>query len=103
MPVGDVLVGDAGSNVKHDDTTLAIDIVSVTKTSELLLSSSVPDIELNVTQVLPQLVIVAHVTRFLGPYRAKSERVNLNTESRNVLFLELSSQMTLDKSGLFYC
>lgn len=33
-------------------------------------------------------------------YRAKSERVDLNTESCNVLLLELSSQMTLNKGGL---
>lgn len=52
MPVGDVLVGDTGGNVKHDDAALAVDVVSVTKTSELLLSCSIPDVELNIAQVL---------------------------------------------------
>lgn len=55
MPVGDVLVGDAGSDIEHDDTALAIDIVTITKTSELLLSCSIPDIKLDVTQVLPSI------------------------------------------------
>ena len=52
MPVGDVLVGDAGGNIEHDDTALSVDVVSITQTSELLLSRSVPDIELDVAQVL---------------------------------------------------
>ena len=52
MPVGDVFIGDSGGNVEHDDTTMAVDVVSVTKASELLLSCSIPDIELNITQVL---------------------------------------------------
>jgi len=55
VPVGDVLVGDAGSDIEHDDTALAIDIVTITKTSELLLSCSIPDIKLDVTQVLPSI------------------------------------------------
>jgi hypothetical protein len=52
VPVGDVLVGDAGGDIEHDDTALSIDIVSITKTTEFLLSCSIPDIELNVAQVL---------------------------------------------------
>jgi hypothetical protein len=52
VPVGNVLVGDAGCHVEHDDTALSVDVVSIAETSELLLASSVPDIELNLTQVL---------------------------------------------------
>jgi hypothetical protein len=48
VPVGDVLVGNARSNIKHDDTTLAVDVVPITKASELLLSCGIPDIELDV-------------------------------------------------------
>jgi hypothetical protein len=53
VPVGNVLVGNSGCDIKHDDTALAVDVVSVTKTTELLLSCSIPYIELNLTQVLP--------------------------------------------------
>ncbi len=45
MPVGNVLVGDSGCDVEHDDTTLALDIVSIAETTKLLLSSSIPNIE----------------------------------------------------------
>lgn len=61
MPVGDVLVGDAGCHVEHDDTALAVDVVTITKTTELLLTSSVPDIELNLTVVL--ITILVHGRR----------------------------------------
>lgn len=52
VPVGDVLVGDTGSDIEHDDTTLAVDVVTITETTELLLTSGIPDIELDSTVVL---------------------------------------------------
>ena len=52
VPVGNVLVGDTGGNVEHDDTGLAVDVVTITETTELLLTGGVPDIELNGSQVL---------------------------------------------------
>lgn len=57
VPVGDVLVGDAGSHIEHDDTALAVDVVTITKTTELLLTSCVPDIELNLTVVLITILV----------------------------------------------
>ena len=53
MPVGDVLVCDTRGNVKHDDTALSVDVVSITKTTELLLTSRVPHVELDLAKVLP--------------------------------------------------
>jgi len=52
VPVGNVLVGDTGGDIEHDDSTLSVDVVTITKTSKLLLPSSVPDIKLDVAQVL---------------------------------------------------
>jgi hypothetical protein len=52
MPVGNVLVGDTRRNIEHDDTALAVDVVSITQTTELLLTSSVPDVKLDGSQVL---------------------------------------------------
>lgn len=52
MPVGNVLVCNTRSDIEHDDTALAVDIVSITEASELLLSCGVPDIELDVSQTL---------------------------------------------------
>lgn len=53
MPVGDVLVGDTGSHIEHDNTALAIDIIPISETTELLLTSSVPHVELDSSEVLP--------------------------------------------------
>lgn len=52
VPVGNVLVGDTGGNIEHDDTALAVDVVTITETTELLLSSGVPHVELDLTVVL---------------------------------------------------
>lgn len=83
VPVGYVLVGDTGCDVEHDDTTLAVDVVPIAETTELLLSGSVPDVELNGAQVC-----------------AEAERVDFDTESCDVLLLELSGDVALDECGL---
>jgi len=51
VPVGDVLVCNAGGHVKHDDATLTLDVVSVSQPSEFLLTSSVPCVEANLAKV----------------------------------------------------
>jgi len=63
MPVGNVFVGDTGGNVEHDDTALPLNVVSITETTKLLLTSSIPDIETDGTKVGAEL-----------------ERVNFDTE-----------------------
>lgn len=52
MPVGNVLVRDARGHVKHDDTALSVDVVSISQTAEFFLSRSVPHIKVNRPQVL---------------------------------------------------
>lgn len=64
VPVGDILVGDTRSNVEHDDTTLTLNVVSVSQTTELFLSCSVPNVEADGTEVC-----------------VESEGVDLDTES----------------------
>jgi hypothetical protein len=105
VPVRDVLVGDAGGDVEHDDTALAVDVVAVAKTTELLLSSGVPDIELDLTKVLRCMLVtgclrVVQHTEGCNAYGRETERVDLDTESSDVLLLELTSQVTLDEGGL---
>ena len=100
MPVRNVLVGDTGCYVEHDDTALPVNIVSVTKTSKLLLTSGIPDIELDVAQVLAGSLVSFSRGRFGKAHRAKSQRMDLNTKGGDVLLLELSGQMTLDERGL---
>ena len=52
MPVRDVLIGDTGSDIEHDDAALPVDVITIAETSKLLLSCGIPDIELDVAQVL---------------------------------------------------
>ena len=52
VPVGNILVGNSGCDIKHDDTALSIDVVSITKTAEFFLACSIPDIELDLSKVL---------------------------------------------------
>ena len=51
MPVRHVLVGDTRGHVEHDDTALALDVVSVSETTKLLLAGCVPDVEADGTEV----------------------------------------------------
>lgn len=52
MPVGDVLVSDPRGDVEHDDAALAVDVVSIAKTTKLLLAGGIPDVELDLAKVL---------------------------------------------------
>lgn len=51
MPVRHVLVCDTRRDIKHDDTALALNVVTISESTKLLLSSSVPDVEDNVAVV----------------------------------------------------
>ena len=44
-------------HIEHDHAALAVDIVTISETTELLLTSSVPHVELNGTQVLQCLLV----------------------------------------------
>jgi hypothetical protein len=63
MPVGNVLVGNPRRNVKHDNTALALDIITIAKTTELFLSSSVPYVKADGAKV-----------------GSESQRMDFNTE-----------------------
>jgi hypothetical protein len=52
VPVGDVLVSNARCNIEHDDSALAVDIVTISQPTELLLPCCVPDIKLDLAEVL---------------------------------------------------
>lgn len=64
VPVRDILVCNTGRDVEHDDTALALDVISITQSTELLLASGIPDIEADRAKV-----------------RWECERVHLDTES----------------------
>ena len=51
MPVGHILVRDSRGHIKHDDATLALNVVAIAKTAKLFLTSRVPDVETDGTKV----------------------------------------------------
>ena len=75
VPVGDVLVGNAGGDIEHDDTALAIDVVTVAETTELLLTGGIPDVELDLTKVLFQS-LAACPRSATGHYRHEKAMAN---------------------------
>lgn len=115
MPRWDVLVGNAGSDIEHDDTTLAVDIVTISQTAKLFLSGSIPHIELDGAQILYPYLLDSFDNRkcfcsregrreeSIGgvAHRLKVEGVDFDTESSNVFLLEFTSNMALYEGGLF--
>ena len=65
MPVGYVLVCDTGCNVKHDDTALALDIITISEATKFLLASGIPHVEADCAKVGREL-----------------KRMDLHTQSR---------------------
>lgn len=45
VPVGNVLVGLTGSDIEHDDGAVGLNVVTITKSTELLLTGGIPDVE----------------------------------------------------------
>lgn len=51
MPVRNILVSNTRSDVKHNDTALPLNVITITKTSKLLLTRSVPNVEADSAKV----------------------------------------------------
>ena len=45
MPIWDVLVGDAGSDVEHDNAALTLNVVAIAEATKQCLTSGIPHIE----------------------------------------------------------
>jgi hypothetical protein len=78
VPVGYVLVSNPGRDVKHDDPALSLDIISIAETTKLLLSSGIPDVEADGTEV-----------------GRKFERVDLYPEGGDVFLFKFAGQVAL--------
>ena len=51
MPIGDILVGDATGDIKHDDGALTLDVVPIPEPTEFFLSGGVPHVEFDGTTI----------------------------------------------------
>ena len=82
VPLWNILVGDSGADVKHDNTTVSSDIVSVSETTEFLLTSSIPYVEENLTFACVEW-----------------HWVDFNTESGDVFLFKFTCEMSLNESS----
>lgn len=78
MPIGYVFVRDSRCDVKHNDTTLAVDVVAIAESPEFLLSGRVPDIKLYATIIL-FFLSAKNVGSRLCADRCKGKRMDLDT------------------------
>lgn len=123
MPVGNILVGNPGGDVKHNDTAFAVDVVTISQSSKFFLTGSIPNVEFEFTEVGEE---TERATRkdcqspvsssdekntieqdeteksFTSAERFKDNVLNFNTQGGDVLLLKLTSQVALDESGLIY-
>jgi hypothetical protein len=83
IPVGNVLVGVSASNVEHDDGAVALDVVTIAESTELLLTGGIPAVEADLSTV-----------------GVEDQRVDIDTDSGDVTLLELTGQVALDEGGL---
>jgi len=83
MPVGHVLVGYTRGHVEHDDSALALDVVAIAQTSELLLAGGVPHVEADGASI-----------------GVENQRVHLHSKCGHVLLFELAGHVTLDEGRL---
>ena len=83
IPVLYVVVRHAGGDVEEEETRLSTDIVGVSQASELLLACCVVDLKVHLA---------------LG--REEGKQTNLNPDGWDVLALELTRLVALDKSSL---
>jgi hypothetical protein len=101
VPVGDVLVGDAGGDVEHDDAALAIDVVAVSQPSKFLLACRVPDVELDLAEVLLRIRSSCRLMRSrVTTYGCETQGMNFYPQSGDIFLLEFSCKMSLDERRL---
>lgn len=80
VPVGDIFVGNATGNIKHDNGALTLNVITIPQASELFLTGRVPDVELNGSAI-----------------GKEGQGMDFDTERRDVFLFKFTGQMSLDK------
>ena len=83
VPLGDAFVGDARSDVEHEDGCVGANVVSLPQPAQLLLTGCVPEVDSD-----------------RPVRREKCEGTDLYALGGNVSFLELAGDVTLQERGL---
>jgi hypothetical protein len=73
VPLRNIRVSDSSAHIEHDDSAVTTNVVTISKSSELILTCSIPNIESD-----------------LSSASEEGHRMYLNTESSDVLLFELT-------------
>ena len=82
VPLWNVLISDSGADIEHDNTAMSTNVVSISESSEFLLTGGIPNIEEDHT--------------FAG---IEWHWMDLDTEGSDVFLLEFTGKMPFDESG----
>lgn len=83
IPFGDVLIGDSGGDVEHENSGIGTNIVTLTKSSEFFLSGSVPEGKFDRSVV-----------------GVEGDGADLNSLGGDILLLKLTGDVSFDEGGL---
>lgn len=95
MPVWHILVCNTRGHIKHDDTAMSVDVITISKSTKLLLAGCIPYIKLNATVVLIPYEYLLKRRRLLKTHSSESERTNIHSKSCDIFLLEFACQMAL--------
>lgn len=82
VPLGDVLIGDTGGDVEHQDGGVSSDIVSFSKSTEFFLAGCIPERKLDGSVV-----------------GVEGDGANFNSLGGDVFFFELAGDVPFDEGG----
>lgn len=100
MPVGHVLVCDSGRDIEHDDSTLALDVVTISESTEFLLAGGVPNVEADGTKVGGELQRVDFDTE--SGYKAHEQKDQSDSERWRVDEASMEGRLkTMEKRGIW--
>jgi hypothetical protein len=83
VPFVDISISVSWSEIKHDKSTISLDVVTLSQLSKFLLASSVPNVKGDLSKV-----------------GVKDNGSDLGSLSRDIRFLKVTSVMSLGKGSL---
>lgn len=95
MPVRHILVCNTRGHIKHDDTAMSVDVITISKSTKLLLAGCIPYIKLNAAVVLIPYEYLLKRRQLPKTHSGESERTNIHSKSCDIFLLEFACQMAL--------
>jgi hypothetical protein len=66
MPVGNILIGNAGGDIEHDDAALTVDVVTISQATKLFLTRCVPDVKCDLSKILTVISVPSSESWHIG-------------------------------------